>query len=346
MGSNKRLRYIDCLRGFSMIFVVYHHILLFSIGAEVPSSWFAELVKTFRMPLFFFISGFVSYKIAFDWNIKNFGILLTKKLRGQLFPTFVMFFIFVLLHDKAFSENIFSDQKSGYWFTLVSFEIFLIYCIINLATRRIKSQNILLIILFASALFISCVLKRYDFFYSRTSNVFSLIFVLQYYFYFIFGIIVKAKLNTFHKLIENNIFNSVIFILAFILPYFFPAYCWKIIILSRLCCIYTLFYKTQTYLESDNILSNGLSLIGTHTLEIYFLHYFLLFRLPLITLLLKAIINDVCFHGSSAEWLVEIIIIGCLSILICLICIGIKKFIDFFPIISEFCFGPQKNKKQ
>ena len=69
--QKKRLVYIDCLRGFSMIFVLYQHLLTFSL--DVPPSWFADIVRSFRMPLFFFISGFVSYKALFDWNLQNFG---------------------------------------------------------------------------------------------------------------------------------------------------------------------------------------------------------------------------------------------------------------------------------
>ena len=156
MKNKKRLQYIDCLRGFSMIFVVFQHILTFALP-DIPESWIASFIKTFRMPLFFFISGFVSYKAVFEWNLINFGKIQLKKIRGQLLPTFVMFFLFVTLHDQQYEKWIFDWAHAGYWFTIVSFEIFLTYCIISMFCRKIKNQNILLLIFVLSAIGISCV---------------------------------------------------------------------------------------------------------------------------------------------------------------------------------------------
>lgn len=50
-----RLRYFDALRGFSMIFVVFSHVVLFSMGlTDVKDSTVNWVIMTFRMPLFFF----------------------------------------------------------------------------------------------------------------------------------------------------------------------------------------------------------------------------------------------------------------------------------------------------
>ena len=76
--ATKRIEYIDAMRGFTMLLVVYSHILVFSyentliydlhagglnlIGAgEGNALTFNSLFVLFRMPLFFFISGFIIY---------------------------------------------------------------------------------------------------------------------------------------------------------------------------------------------------------------------------------------------------------------------------------------------
>ena len=347
--QKKRLVYIDCLRGFSMIFVLYQHILTFSL--DVPPSWFAEVVRSFRMPLFFFISGFVSYKAAFEWNISNFGKIQLKKLRGQLLPTIVMFSIFVALHGGHYTEWMFGREKTGYWFTLVSFEIFLTYCVINMFFSKVKNKNIIMLVLGIMAIGISCVwyyLGNYENEYKgRWFEFFSLAYYARYFIYFIAGIIVKSKIEVFHTWVENKYFNFVIFFLAFVLPIIFPDYNAVIIIFSRLWCIYTLFYTGRFFFErKDSFLSKGLSIIGTHTLEIYFLHYFLLFKLPLISQWLRTLLTDYCFKGHSAEWLMEILVVGLIAIFLCFVCVGIKKVISAFPVVSELCFGPEKKENK
>ena len=63
--ATKRLEYIDALRGFTMILVVFAHIINYGYHitdakAETMDT-FNNLFIRFRMPLFFFISGFVLY---------------------------------------------------------------------------------------------------------------------------------------------------------------------------------------------------------------------------------------------------------------------------------------------
>ena len=62
-GVKKRIQYIDAMRGFAMFLVILCHVFTFSFGnhKSVISDWFL----TFRMPLFFTISGFVLYKATF-----------------------------------------------------------------------------------------------------------------------------------------------------------------------------------------------------------------------------------------------------------------------------------------
>lgn len=54
----KRIGYLDALRGFTMILVVCVHCLTYSDIKQNPITDFFSL---FRMPLFFFISGFILY---------------------------------------------------------------------------------------------------------------------------------------------------------------------------------------------------------------------------------------------------------------------------------------------
>lgn len=63
-STTKRIEYIDALRGFTMILVVLQHVATFGwelpLGAPNIHTYLAQI----RMPLFFFISGFVLYKAS------------------------------------------------------------------------------------------------------------------------------------------------------------------------------------------------------------------------------------------------------------------------------------------
>lgn len=84
--ATKRIEYIDAMRGFTMLLVVYSHVLVFSydnlivynlhngglsLNGGVNPLTFNSLFVLFRMPLFFFISGFILYKKDYIWNISN-----------------------------------------------------------------------------------------------------------------------------------------------------------------------------------------------------------------------------------------------------------------------------------
>lgn len=52
-----RINYIDALRGFTMILVVVGHVIGRSLGLGGYDSVISSIILTFRMPMFFFISG-------------------------------------------------------------------------------------------------------------------------------------------------------------------------------------------------------------------------------------------------------------------------------------------------
>lgn len=113
----KRIEYIDAMRGFTMFLVVLGHVFLFSFG--ISNSFVSAIFLTFRMPLFFFISGFIAYKDRSFWSINKYKETLFKKARIQLIPTVVFF----LLYYSIFSDNVWSHFCNygfgRFWFTFV-----------------------------------------------------------------------------------------------------------------------------------------------------------------------------------------------------------------------------------
>lgn len=95
MTGKKRIEFIDAMRGFTMILVVVCHVSGFCLGIESDIPSIHPYLYEFRMPTFFFISGFVLYKANQLWNTKYVFKFLTKKFPVQNITT-VIFFLFFL----------------------------------------------------------------------------------------------------------------------------------------------------------------------------------------------------------------------------------------------------------
>lgn len=66
-----RIEWLDAMRGFTMILVVMFHVSNQSFCQLDNSSSSTPFLLLFRMPLFFFVSGFLVYKPQFERSIKN-----------------------------------------------------------------------------------------------------------------------------------------------------------------------------------------------------------------------------------------------------------------------------------
>ena len=126
-----RMGWLDALRGFTMLLVVTNHVALKSFGMQIRWSAALQFFLLFRMPLFFFISGFLAYKASRIWNGQTLRELSLKKFKVQIIPTACFFFLFCAMMSPNFVEavvtNFHSATKGGYWFTIALLWMFVIY---------------------------------------------------------------------------------------------------------------------------------------------------------------------------------------------------------------------------
>ena len=138
----QRLEWLDALRGFTMLMVVTNHTYGFGFDTNTKYSMFMSLCLLFRMPLFFFISGFLAYKASFSWSGRDTCQLIAKKLRVQIVPTVVFMTAYIALVAKDFwskmEESWCSPTKGGYWFTMVLLEMFLVYYLVCWVSKSLS----------------------------------------------------------------------------------------------------------------------------------------------------------------------------------------------------------------
>ena len=88
-APKERMEWIDAMRGFTMIMVVAYHVVTKGFDENIKMSSTLPFLVLFRMPLFFFISGFLAYKIDFSWTPRRLGMMIWKKAKIQIIPTLV-----------------------------------------------------------------------------------------------------------------------------------------------------------------------------------------------------------------------------------------------------------------
>lgn len=340
-----RINYIDCVRGFSMFLVVFGHVLFQSIGLNEGESYLNMVLASFRMPMFFFVSGIVAYKPLSKWTYSYAGNILKRKFQAQIIGTI---FFYTLLLLALHAENPFRAFKlevGGYWFTLTLFRIFLLYAFLNLLLKRFSEQLIFVLLTIISAIGI------YLFYTKSIHNfLFSLLGYNTLYFmqFFIIGLLLKKYgIDYIGKILKGN--RIAIFTLCFILlsilsysyenevkaisGWLYYFICDEFLRYSGVILVFGLFYINRDKFNIENRANKIIILIGRRTLDIYFIHYFFL---PDMHWLKGYIV------GGSNAVVTQLIIGFVIASIIVGICLGISYILRLSPIFGEWVFGLKK----
>ncbi len=119
-----------------MFLVVMTHVETFGLGIGAYSTAVGNTLISFRMPMFFFISGYIAYKATMEWNIGTFTSLLSKKARIQLIPTVVFFSLFCVTRSSNPITAFLEGGWGGYWFTFVLFEMYVVFYCLSLFLKK------------------------------------------------------------------------------------------------------------------------------------------------------------------------------------------------------------------
>lgn len=281
----KRIGYIDALRGMAMILVVYFHISAYGFSSYVMG--YNDIIERFRMPLFFFISG---------WLFKYIGRptkeIFKQKFMVQIVPT--AFFLLLYLGVFGYlSFDSFGSDKKGYWFTYVLFEFFVIYLGLKTLFNKHntpKGEIFMMsgmLLLSISAFYYSTCYTRYAEELGVWKTILGLFSFIKFkhIIFFWFGTFVKKHFNQFIQLTNKPhifIFLLGLFVMLNIYPIVFSIngleyIAFLLVGLSGVIVIFNLFRYLSTI--SSNVCyhtSSILHFIGRRTLDIYLIHYFFL----------------------------------------------------------------------
>ena len=277
----QRLEYIDALRGLAILLVVFMHVPQYGFGQSL-GGYYMEMATLLAVPLFFFISGlFAQSSVPPPISIKKIG----KRLHSILLPTFLIGGLYAMLNHISTMDMLQDKFKAGYWFTITLFEYFVIVDIIRL--MACKNQKLFKVLLIGACfvcygLSMPTVQRMYgDMVIAHILGVAQ----WKYFIFFVLGMFVKQNSETIHS--EKG---GAAIVIAFLIVYAANAigdfqlngllYNINLLLkeISIVLLAYYVFYIYRSKLSSQTRVGRCLSKIGTYTLEIYLIHYFVLPR--------------------------------------------------------------------
>lgn len=350
--AKQRIAYIDAMRGFTMILVVFSHICGMCLGDR----WMGwnDIFFLFRLPCFFFISGWLFEKPERPWNGVTIKSVVKNKFMVQIVPTFI--FLLLLAPPPLFFSRL-GATKGGYWFTFVLFIFFLLNIFSSWLVRKrsVKQQDLFL---FAFALIISVTAFFYDIFYNRyfshlgwlTKGLgFVSLMAWRYYLFFYVGTFVKRHFEAFIRWTSKPIVIISVVVGFYAISQIPHTDCIPLVFfvfavggIMGLAMIFTAFRYIGSYISSHPtrhfslFFFHALIYIGTRTLDIYMLHYFFLPRFLLVY-------GDQLRAYDSK--LLEFFMALVLALIVVCLCLITSRIIRLSPFLAKYLFGVKYGNK-
>ncbi len=337
------------MRGFTMILVVAYHVSQMAFMEPQKSSSAMSFFVLFRMPLFFFVSGFLAYKSRAHWSGGELCRLVGKKMRIQILPTVVFLCAYLIIRGKTdfcdgFMQAMASPTKFGYWFTWTLLHMFIIYYLFAFVEQRLRWRSCIPIILLwvASVVVYETTYMPKSFTYYKESffNYSSLVQLIRYFQFFLLGNIVHRYWTRSQRIMDSKWFLPTVVILAFICCA--DIFKWHTLTgvwtnLPRTASMYLLlmivvmfFRHYQHWFTREHRTGKVLQYIGVRTLDIYLLHYIFLPVMPMI---------GPWFKSARPNFVIDLTLSVVVALLVIAFCLITSHVLRISPFFKKYLFG-------
>lgn len=308
MGKT-RLHHFDMLKGIAISMVIMGHVLTMCVR-DIDSAVLFKFVEKIHMPIFFFISGYFTYKVLDNKvAMPKLGI----RVKQLLLPFLVVSTLWIYYFPHSGLQSPFvstweglytSIGKNGYWFTLCLFEIILIYSALTAVLSRCRKFYQMVAVVIVVWAILGC-LNRF-WLPQNISNVIGLPLIYEFFPVFMFGAVARSFKQSFDNITASSAWVTAALIAGSCLMYYvcwpwelaLPTECYDVAKeLLYLCVIIVAVavvkpWSLQSFSEENprgGVFARMWEYIGTQSLAIYLLHYFFLFpmaslREPLIAM--------------------------------------------------------------
>lgn len=298
---------LDLMKGLAIFLVVFGHVSRVTYGPDQFP--LRPLVFSLHMPLFFFVSGYLSArKLECIYDIKRFFL---KKCK-LLLPLLMFGIIDIVIYDGKWAQwdSFLNWGKFGLWFFFVLFCFNVTYALCQYILRGNKNNFLEIAVLIAPA-FIGILLRKFQ----HTGLGETLNFINAYnYSFFVMGIILKRyHLESFVR--RNDIG------LLFLGIYAIGLYTGNPILnipmkAAGVLLVYSMLKNMVDRQSLTNAKAGGvLAEMGKNSLYIYVLHYYLLRTLDVLPkelwmFVYSSAVYHIMFMSLVAIFIIALSIIG------------------------------------
>ena len=336
-----------------MMLVVINHVFNYVYGYsnEQIAGSYNYYFSLFRMPLFFFVAGFVWYKKGASWDFSSSISFLKKKITVQVLSPFLFWLVYVTVKDFDMCKSLLSVNKSGYWFTFALFEYFILYIVFQLLVGRMnikdKFKDILMVCYGFVVIISPYALKSLGGLDNGgfVNNALAVIGVENFrlFIFFIFGVLIRKYFDKFESLLDNSkliVYCLVLFIVLNVLIPDLNVYNKLLQIVFKLilgvCGIivtFSFFRKYQKNLAKETLQGRIMQFVGRRTLDIYLLHYFFL---P------TGLRGKLCLMGEYNIPLIDFSLALILAAIVIFACLFVSSVLRQHQSVAHFLFGAKK----
>ncbi|MDE6809810.1 MAG: acyltransferase family protein [Muribaculaceae bacterium] len=316
MKPGKRLHYFDMLKGLAIFLVVMGHVLTMCIR-DIDRALLFKIIGQVHMPIFFFISGYFTYKLTADG--KTVMPRLGQRFMQLVIPGIIVGLIFMVYFphsglqspfDMSFNGMWCTEYKNGYWFTITLFLIILLYSGFARVLDAVGSVGGR--IGATAALWIVLIVLDGCFESEMWWKLLSLKLVVTFFPAFMAGVFAKASGEAFMEMIKaRGVYTGSLIIAGlcfYILAYRweFPSFHSLIFLVAEPVMHVALAivglrlvepWSREAFADTASPLARRFAsmwqYIGSKSLSIYLLHYFFLFPLPVLQDPLRGMALDI-----------------------------------------------------
>ena len=281
------------------------------------------VIYSFHMPLFFFVSGYLTCK-QYN-NLKDLYIVIKRRTISLLLPFIVSGALFYYICG------------GNYWFLRALYEIVIIVVLYDFCSQKCRFNKYILDFLFFSIMIL--VLNYGSCFGVNIAGLLEIRRV-DLFIAFFFGYLLR-KYPKFELLIMNNHLYSiclVIWALLFMKIDLSTGNYWYVntlCSLSATVCIFS-FFRVCKF---NKVFFRILCYIGKLSLDIYIIHAFFYPRVPSIGGYLMILCQTNIFRDFLTANLLTLILSFFISVIVVSICLVISRFVQYSTLLSLLFLG-------
>lgn len=276
MLNSKRLAWIDYAKGIAIVLVVYRHVLIGFLRSGLEVNQYLvlanEIVLSFRMPLFFIISGIFIERSLSKRNIRQFAEI---KFNTILYPYFIWATVQVTLQiflsrftnaDRGWIDYLYilvhPREIDQFWFLYALFNSAMLFALLTKYVSANRWHHLILSLIF--------------YYLSRFVQEYSLIHDLLYYYVFL---VIGTLISRFILKKENFPLLASARLSLFMLPVFLATQWYWLstpdidpFLFALVALIGCSFMLNISFILHRKNRLKVLRIVGYHSLYVYILH--------------------------------------------------------------------------